>query len=306
MHRYILYIINPISGISSKSIVRELIREKMRQTNIPFQIIHSVANGDYSFLHSVIQQKNITDIVIAGGDGTVNSVINSLRNSSVRFGIIPLGSGNGLAYAVGIPRQPSKAIDVILKGSAKATDAFLINNRFSCMLSGLGFDAQVAHDFARKAKRGLITYTQQSIINYCKAHPYPFEIIIDKFSFYTEAFFISIANSNQFGNHVTIAPSASLQDGLLDVVIVQKMNKIKLPFAVLTQIRGNNKLQNLADIIIRKKVLYFQTPALKIRNLKLAPLHIDGEPTATETVFNIEIIKHCFQLIQPSQPQLMH
>ncbi len=168
------------------------------------------------------------------------------------------------------------------------------------MLSGLGFDAQVAHDFATKAGRGLLTYTQQSIINFFKATPYQFEVAIDGMSFYTDAFFISVANSNQFGNNVKIAPSASLNDGLLDVVIVQKMNKAKLPFAVLKQIRGNNKLQEMVDNVSGKNIIYFQASSLKIRNHKLAPLHIDGEPRATANELDIKIHKACFRLIQPN------
>lgn len=165
------------------------------------------------------------------------------------------------------------------------------------MLSGVGFDAQVAHDFATKATRGLLTYTQQSIINFFKAQPYQFEIVMDDTTLFTDAFFISIANSNQFGNNFTIAPKASLSDGLLDIVIVQKMNKAKLPFAVLQQMRGNNKLQNLVDDVSKKNILYFQTPSIKIMNSKLAPLHIDGEPCKTDEVLNISIIKDCFKLI---------
>jgi diacylglycerol kinase family enzyme len=112
-----------------------------------------------------------------------------------------------------------------------------VNEEFSCMLSGIGFDAKVAHDFANKTSRGLITYTQQSIVNFFKAHPYQFEVSVDGFSFFTEAFFISVANANQFGNNFTIAPKASLSDGMLDVVIVQKMHKAKLPFAILKTIK---------------------------------------------------------------------
>jgi diacylglycerol kinase family enzyme len=124
--------------------------------------------------------------------------------------------------------------------------------------------------------------------------------VLDNFSFFTEAFAISIANSNQFGNNVTIAPKASLNDGLLDVVIIQKMNKAKIPFALLQQIRGNNKLQEMVDDMSKKNVLYFKTPSLTIRNLKLAPLHIDGEPKETAEEFTIKIIKNCFELIQPN------
>ena len=167
------------------------------------------------------------------------------------------------------------------------------------MLSGIGFDAQVAHDFATKASRGLMMYTQQSILNYFKAHPYQFEVVLDSFSFFSDAFFISIANSNQFGNNFTIAPQASLNDGLLDIVIVQKMNKAKLPFAILQQVRGNNKLQQLVEDMTQKNILYFQTPSLTIKNLKHAPLHIDGEPKETADEFRIDILRDCFELIQP-------
>jgi diacylglycerol kinase family enzyme len=88
-----------------------------------------------------------------------------------------------------------------------------------------------------------------------------------------------------------------LSDGLLDIVIVQKMNKAKLPFAILQQMRGNNKLQNLVEDISKKNILYFQTPTITIKNPKLAPLHIDGEPYETSEDLKISIIKDCFKLI---------
>ncbi len=237
---------------------------------------------------------------MVGGDGTVNSVVAALQGVKVNFGILPMGSGNGLAFCAGIPKQPAKALDLIFTGKASYIDGFKINDLFSCMLSGLGFDAQVAHDFANTASRGLLTYTQQSLFNYFKAHPYQFEIVINSFSFYTDAFLICIANSNQFGNNFTIAPKASLNDGLLDIVVVQKMNKARLPFAILKQIRGNNELQQLVEDITNKHILYFQTPCLTIRNLKHAPFHVDGEPRETTEEFKIQIIKDCFRLIQPN------
>ncbi|MGI8636316.1 MAG: diacylglycerol/lipid kinase family protein, partial [Segetibacter sp.] len=239
-------------------------------------------------------------VVMAGGDGTVNRVVSTLHEAGVNFGIIPMGSGNGLAFGAGIPKNPVKALDIVFEGNTGYVDAFTINDHFSCMLSGLGFDAQVAHDFANKASRGLLTYTQQSLVQYFKAHPYQFQIVLDNFSFYTDAFFISIANSNQFGNHFTIAPKANLDDGLLDIVIVQKMHKAKLPFAILQQIRGNNELQQLVDDMSQKNILYFQTPSLTIRNLKLAPFHIDGEPAETGEEFKVDIIKKCFKLFMSS------
>jgi diacylglycerol kinase (ATP) len=194
------------------------------------------------------------------------------------------------------PMKPQQSLALIFTGTSKCVDAFLINNQYSCMLSGIGFDAQVAHDFATASSSGLMMYTQQSLINYFKAHPYQFEIILDNLSFFSDAFFISIANSNQFGNNFTIAPQAHINDGLLDIVIVQKMNKAKLPFAILQQVRGNNKLQQLVTDMTEKNILYFQTDSLTVKNLKHAPLHIDGEPRETADEFTIKIIKDCFEL----------
>src|SRR6185295_15557861 len=107
------------------------------------------------------------------------------------------------------------ALEIIFKGEPVLTDGFMINDQFSCMLCGLGFDAKVAHDFAQQPKRGLITYIRMALKNYFSAKTYPFEIESASQSFKTEAYFISIANSNQFGNNFTIAPKASLSDGLL-------------------------------------------------------------------------------------------
>ncbi|MBC7873899.1 MAG: diacylglycerol kinase, partial [Ferruginibacter sp.] len=236
MPRSIIYIINPISGTKTKEDVQELIEKKSRAKNISFQSYPSVASGDYSFLHPVIKEQKITDIVIAGGDGTINQVVSSLQDCNVNFGIIPCGSGNGLAYTAKIPKQHDKALDLIFDGKPVAIDGFHVNGQFSCMLCGLGFDAKVAHDFARQPKRGLTTYVKQVVKNFFSAKIYSFELTANDRTFLTDAYFISIANSNQFGNNFTIAPKASLSDGLLDIVIVNKMSKIKLIYTLLKQI----------------------------------------------------------------------
>lgn len=300
MKRKLLFLANPISGGTKKDAALNLIRTTFSSKQIAFEILPTQASGNYDFVKHKIHEEQITDIVIIGGDGSVNQVVQALHKEHVNFGIVPFGSGNGFAFAAGIPKNINKAIEIILSGTASKVDAFRVNNAFSCMLSGIGFDAKVAHDFASKSSRGLITYTQQSIINYFKAHPYQFEITVNDFSFFTEAYFISVANGNQFGNNLTIAPKAVLNDGLLDVVIVQKMNKAKLPFAILKQLRGNNKMQQLVEDMSGKNVLYFQTNAITVNNIKHAPLHIDGEPCDTSPQIRFEIIKNCFNLLQPN------
>ena len=299
MHRHIIYIINPIAGTRTKKDLQQLIEKKTTERNIPFQVFPSVASGDYSFLLSVIEEQKITDVIIAGGDGTVSQVVNSLMNCNVNFGIIPCGSGNGLAYAAKIPKDPLKALDIIFSGNPSLTDGFYINEQFACMLCGLGFDAKVAHDFARQPKRGLATYIKQVIKNFFAAKTHSFELTVNDKKITTDAYFISIANSNQFGNNFTIAPKASLSDGLLDIVIVANQSKLSVLLQTLKQIRGKNKLETENFEEKKKGVIYFQTTGLSIKNLSQAPLHIDGDPAETPAELEILIKKKCFRLIQP-------
>jgi diacylglycerol kinase (ATP) len=299
MSRKIIYLVNPISGTQKKELVKNLIIRKTRAEGIDFEIFPSKADGSYENLQQIILKDEITDVVICGGDGTVNAVVNALQGIDVNIGIIPMGSGNGLAFAAKIPKQTSRALDVIFKGRAALTDAFYINEKFSCMLCGIGFDAEVAHAFAKQKTRGLQTYLRISTMKFFKSKPYPFEIKLDNRVIQTDAYFISIANSNQFGNNVTIAPQASLSDGLLDIVIVKKMNKMILPFSVLFQVAGSNKLMQVVEYFEEKNIIYFQTDKISIHNPSLAPLHIDGEPADTSIEFSIRLIPGCFKLLQP-------
>jgi YegS/Rv2252/BmrU family lipid kinase len=299
MSKKIIFLVNPISGTVQKQGVVELIKKETTARKIPFEIYPTNAEGEYSALKQKINSEKFTHVGIVGGDGTVNQVVNALKESNLEFGILPMGSGNGLALTAGISKNIPKALQLLFDGKSKKIDAFRINGQFACMLSGLGFDAQVAHDFANKASRGLMTYARQTLINYFAAKCFPFEIEVEGFKFYTNAFFISIANSNQFGNRVTIAPKASLSDGLLDIVIVQKMNKAFMPFAVFSQLRGTNKVEKLTEQALKKNIIYLQTDAIKISNPNNAPLHIDGEPKQTSQQFEVKVIEDCFRLIQP-------
>lgn len=291
MQRRIIYLINPISGTQQKNKLEEDIRRITTAKKIPFEIIHTNAGGDYAFLKEKIVNEKITDVVVCGGDGTISSIGGALIGIEVNTGIIPMGSGNGLALCAGIPKNTRKALDIIFKGSASYIDGFYINKRFSCMLSGIGLDAAVAHEFAQQKKRGLKTYVRLSARHFFSAKPFRFEISNAKNHIETEAFFISVANSNQFGNNFKIAPRAILSDGLLDIVIVKKMNKLRLLFSVLYQVTGFNKR--------KKDIIQFQTRELTIHNPSLAPLHIDGDPVETTERFDIKVVPEAIKLIVP-------
>ena len=298
MQRKFIYFINPVSGTKNKASLLKLIEKKTTAEQIPFQVLETRADSNYDFLPAKITGEKITDVIVCGGDGTVNQVASALMNCDVNVGILPMGSGNGLALAAGIPVNTEKALAIILKGRAAYIDAFYINQHFSCMLCGLGFDAQVAHDFAKQKKRGLATYTKETIKNFVLATAFPFTIEIDGRKLNEEAFFISIANSNQFGNNVTIAPQASISDGLLDIVIVKKMSKLRMLYALIKQIKLG-RITNAEKTFHKEDILYFQAKKLWIQNTGNAPLHIDGDPAHSSKEFDIRIIEKAFRLLQP-------
>ncbi len=299
MKRKFIYLVNPISGTRNKRKLVQLITDRTKAAQIPFDIIDTSKDGDYSFLVQRIATESITDVIVCGGDGTINQVAGALLNTSVHIGVIPMGSGNGLALAAGISTNPSKALDIIFKGNVAAVDGFYVNKHFGCMLTGVGFDAQVAHDFSTQTTRGLWTYIKQSLRLFFRYKTYPFLIDINGETISTEAFFISIANSNQFGNHVTIAPRASLHDGLLDVIVVNRKNKYFTALSLLRHI----KLGKVKKPVVQKEhtaaIDYWQTRSIKIENSSLAPLHIDGEPAVTDRTIEVNIIPAAIRLLQP-------
>ncbi|MEO8820218.1 MAG: YegS/Rv2252/BmrU family lipid kinase [Ginsengibacter sp.] len=299
MSRKIIFFINPISGTQDKLHLEKKIIQKCTEKNIAFEILFTSKEGDYDFLYRKVPDENITDIAICGGDGSIRTIVAAILKMPVNIGIIPLGSGNGLARTAGIPKSVDKAIDVILAGKSSPTDVFLINNNLSTHVCGLGFDAKVAHDFAEKKKRGLNSYTKIALKNFKSAKTFPFTIEAQGKKFKVDAFLICIANSNQFGNNFKIAPKASICDGLIDIVVLKKTSK---PQAVLSFIKQliSGEIKNIeAKDFHKNNILYFQTDKIKIENPQQAPLHIDGDPAKTSKEFNVEILPSAYQLIRP-------
>lgn len=295
MQRRLVFLINPRSGVQKGPSLQDLIEEKCTAAGLPFEIAATAADGDYNWLCEKIKAEQVTDVIVCGGDGTISAVVAGIRNSEVQVGIVPRGSGNGLALAAGISTNPEKALDKIINGYASPVDAFLVNGQFSCMLSGLGFDAQVAHDFDRQQKRGFWKYAQLTFEHFLKIKTYPFYLEADECKQAVDAYFISMANSNQFGNGFTIAPKASLQDGKIDVVVVEKANKFVFLLKVLWHIRFGTFT---TDFQKRFGILYFQTKRLRIENKSLAPFHIDGDGKPTAEVFEVEVLPAAYRLIQ--------
>lgn len=300
MERKIVFFINPISGTRDKMALEKQIIAHCERHFTTFEILFTSKDGDYSFLKEKIVKEEITDIVICGGDGSVGPVVSSLIDMPVNVGIIPLGSGNGLARSAGIPNSVDKALAIIFTGIPRCIDAFTVNNRLGCQITGFGFDAFVAGEFSKERKRGLATYTKLAIKHFFKAKPYHFEFEIENKTEKAEAFIFCISNANQFGNNVKIAPQASLNDGMLDVVILKKTTKINILISFVQHVLFSKKNIKPDRVSRQNNIEYFNAAKVRLINKNLAPVHIDGDPLQPEKEYLIQILPSAYKLIHPA------
>ena len=168
--------------------------------------------------------KNGFDYVVAvGGDGTINEVARGLLNSETPMGILPRGSGNGLARHLGIPVTLTDAIDNLFHHKVMKIDTLSINDKLSLNVSGIGFDGHVANLFANKKIRGLVGYVRISVKEYFRFQEFEAEVSLDNKTEFEKSFIIAVANSSQYGNNIKIAPLASVRDGMLHLTIMKKI-----------------------------------------------------------------------------------
>jgi len=230
-----------------------------------------------SLTNAAIRDK-ATKIIAVGGDGTINEVASALVGSNIPLGIIPIGSGNGLARHLQIPLTPSKALAHALLNKTKRIDVGFINERPFFCTAGIGFDAQVAHQFAKNNKRGLINYIKATFITL-----YKFKPIVIHFEGKQEILFsFTIANANQFGNNAYISPFSNIQDGNIEIVRI-------LPLSFWNAAIVGIKLF-LKKIKHSKKVKIDTITQYQVEYSVQQPMHMDGEAIFTSaTSLNITI-----------------
>ncbi|MDR0969364.1 MAG: diacylglycerol kinase family lipid kinase [Lentimicrobiaceae bacterium] len=267
----VLFIVNPISGINRKNRFPDLVAKKLDQSRYDYEVIFTQHQGHATELASKAVAQGYDLVVAVGGDGTINEIARALIGTRVGFGIIPSGSGNGLARHLNIPLNQRKALQIINKENYQLIDTATINGHRFCSLSGVGFDAMVAEKFAQTGIRGFFSYLRIIILEYFQYNPKTYQIILDdKEAITEEAFFITFANSNQFGYGVIIAPEADLQDGLLDVCIVKKPEKSSLLRVIYLVMRNQAHRSNLIQIQHASKIKLIGNPNYFV--------NIDGDP----------------------------
>lgn len=264
------FIVNPISGRSSKESIVGAIAGSVDMDRYEVTIRFTAAPGHATTLASEAVQSGQQLVVAVGGDGTVNEVARALVGTDAVLGIIPCGSGNGLARHLHIPMNPRKAIEILNQGLIRRIDTLTVNGTPCFCTAGVGYDAFVSEEYAKEPTRGLVTYVRKAVENWFDYTPEQYLIETEEGMFSRTALAITCANANQWGNGFHVAPKASLTDGLIDVTIIHPIKPLNaLPMPV--QILGYSFDKNPG-------VETFKTSGLTIRRATPAPLHIDGEP----------------------------
>lgn len=286
-----LFIINPLSGRRKFPDLEKQIAHACRQSSLTWSIAATEHSGHATELAKQAVSQKIDLVFAVGGDGTVNEVAKGLAHSTTTLGILPKGSGNGLARHLRIPQDHKEALKLIQSGKGISIDAITVNGELSVNVSGIGFDGHVSNLFAKESVRGLRQYVTLSIREFLSFKNFKVKGIIDGIAIESEAFILAFANSSQFGNNATVSPTASVCDGFMDICVIKKVPLLEgLGFA-LKMFTGTLDTSSYVKIIKAKKAtLTFDG------NM---PFHIDGEGRGVHQNFSVEVVPGCLNVLVP-------
>lgn len=289
-----LAIINPISGTGSKKSLPELLGRAY--SDLPYELFltYTKEAGHGYELARRAASKGYDHVIAVGGDGTVNEVARALRHTDTALGILPKGSGNGLARAIGLSMSAEKAIATLVSGRRLSIDCCEVEGIPFFCTCGLGFDAAVSKQFAEADTRGPMTYLQTMIKEYTHFVPDTYRVTLGEGeeTLETEAFVLVVANASQYGNNAYIAPEADLSDGLLDLALIRPFGPLEAPMVLGDLMRrrlGGNKYYSTQ-----------QTTQVCIERTHPGPVHVDGEPLELGTTIRVGLHPKALQVIVPA------
>ena len=286
-----MLIINPVSGTGDKKMIGQTVVERMGKLGRGVDVRYTSGPGDATRLAREAVAKGYAAVITAGGDGTVNETARGLCGSPTALGIIPAGSGNGLARHLRIPIDVEKALDVIALNNVLDADYGTVNDRpFFCTF-GVGYDAAVSHNFANQGSRGLITYLKSCVEEFVKFDGETYTVSANGKVLTDKAFVVAVCNASQYGNNAYIAPEASITDGLLDIIIAHQgtpLDNAIVGFDLITGYINNSTM-----------IQPIQAPAAVIYRSSPGKAHIDGEPCNMQDILEVKCHEHSLRVFAP-------
>ncbi len=291
--RKIVFVYNPISGSHKLLPVVPIIEKFINNDIYDYEIINTQHKGHATEIAREYAARRYDAVIAVGGDGTVNEVGCGLIGSDTALGIIPCGSGNGLARHLGIPIDPFKAVKWLDKSIFTDIDYGTMNGQPFFCTCGVGFDAKVSDSFSKAGTRGVLTYLESIMKEIATYHNETYKLSFDNSSETFEAFFITCANADQWGNNAFIAPTASLQDSLLDVIAAHPFNVVDAPLIAFQLF--NRQIDKNPKVSVRK------CNGVTITRQKEGPAHYDGDPVIMGREIRIEIVPSGLKVLIPDK-----
>lgn len=289
MKTKILFIMNPKSGVGSKESIPELIDKNIDKELFDYQIANTEYAGHATELAKQAVEDKVGIVVAVGGDGTVNEVGKALINTDTAIGIIPTGSGNGLARHLAIPMNVKKSLQILNQACIHKLDYGIINGIPFFCTCGMGFDAFISMKFAEAGKRGVVTYVQKVLEEGLKYEPQTYDIEDNEGMHHYKAFLISVANASQYGNNAYIAPQASMSDGLLDIIIMEPFDIIDAPQVAIEMF--NKTLDK------NSKIKTFKAKRIHIHRKEEGVIHYDGDPIMAGKDVEIKLVSKGIKVV---------
>ncbi len=293
----VFFIINKYSGTGFKSAIEGRIIDACAQLKLECTIEYTLYKGHATELARRAVAENFPHVFAMGGDGTMNEVAQGLVHTSTAMGILPKGSGNGLARHLQIPLKTHLALQLLDHHQIIAMDTMLINNHLSINVSGIGFDAHVAGKFGETGKRGLIGYCKLVMKEFLHFKEFNAAMILDGKNLQRQSFILVLANSSQFGNNAKVSPFASVCDQLIDVCFIKKVPISQALGFALKMFTGHLHHSAFVEILQGKNV--------KIKFDQPMPFHIDGEAMEPTVNFDIAITPGSLRMIVPDITKLI-
>lgn len=287
-------VINPTAGKGRAGRLQEQVAKRLAEMNIPH---------NFHFTQNRMEATDIVrrltediagdiDIVAMGGDGTLNEVLNGVVDpEKVRLGLIPCGSGNDFAAVAGIPEDVNAAIDVIARGTARYTDYMQCGNIRGINAIGTGIDVDILRRRAKaKILKGSLCYLVSLVASAVSYKGCIFTEETDKGSVPHHAFIACAGNGKRMGGGISLCPDATIDDGLLDIVIVDNLKLYQLPGAFLKLMTGK--------ILEHPHTVFHRSSRMKVVSSNPMPIQIDGE-IYEDMPFNVEIIHNKLRVYRP-------
>jgi YegS/Rv2252/BmrU family lipid kinase len=287
-----LLIINPISGTSNKNGLPERIVQKLSEHDIRVDIANTTCRGDATRLAREGIAAGYDAILACGGDGTVNETARALVGSGVTMGIIPAGSGNGLARHICTPIDAMQSLNTIIEGHTSDCDYGTVNDMpFFCTF-GVGFDAAVSDRFAASGQRGKISYIKSAFEEFINFKCERYTLTADGKVVADDAFLVACCNASQYGNNAYIAPHASITDGMIDVIVIRKASILQRAMLGIDLISGTIDQNKLIETMRVKHVV--------IERSAPGSAHVDGEPVTLGEHLDVKCHAGALRLFTPA------